>query len=209
MTPLPRPPSRKKQPGETEADGEAAEGVDVTGAWVVQGGAEVREDGTFVGYRVDEVLAGINNAAVGRTADVTGEVTIDGDAVTTGTFTADLTTLESDEDRRDNRLRTDGLQTDQFPQATFALTAPIDLGDTPVAGEPIDVAATGDLTLHGTTQAVTVNLQTQLNTDGTITVIGQIPILFADYGITKPDVAGFVTTEDNGLIELRLELAKT
>ncbi len=140
---------------------------------------------------------------------MTGEIAIDGEAVTTGTFTADLTTLKSDEDRRDNRMRTDGLQTDQFPQATFALTAPIDLGATPTAGEPIDASATGDLTLHGTTKAVTVNLQTQLNADGTITVVGQIPILFADYGITRPDVAGFVTTEDNGLIELRLELTKT
>ncbi len=58
------------------------------------------------------------------------------------------------------------------------------------------------------TQAVTVVLQTQLNTDGTITVAGQIPILFADYGISKPEVAGFVTTEDNGVIELRLELVR-
>ena len=42
-----------------------------------------------------------------------------------------MTTLQSDESRRDERLRTDGLQTDQFPTATFTLTKPIEVGSVP------------------------------------------------------------------------------
>ena len=37
-------------------------------------------------------------------------------------------------------------------------------------------------------------------TNGQIGVLGNIPILFADYGIANPSRAG-ITTEDNGLLE--------
>ena len=39
-----------------------------------------------------------------------------------------MTTLESDDDRRDGQLRRQAIQTEQFPTATFKLTSPIDLG---------------------------------------------------------------------------------
>ena len=37
-------------------------------------------------------------------------------------------------------------------------------------------------------------------------VSGQIPVLFADYGIANPSFAGFVTTQDHGVVELLLSL---
>lgn len=187
----------------TDTTASATAGEGISGEWTV-----AASENTFVGYRVDEVLAGINKTAVGRSPAVAGTVVVEGTTVTDATFTADLTQLQSDESRRDNRIRTLGLETDTFPEATFTLTEPIDLGAEPVVGEPFTAPATGDLTLHGVTRPVTIDLEARLDADGTVVVIGSLPILFADYDIEKPDVAGFVTTEDNGVLELSLVLER-
>ena len=73
---------------------------------------------TFVGYRVRETFAGLSVAqdAVGRTNDVQGELTVEGEStVTAATVTAGLQALESDEDRRDNAIRSRGLETEIAP----------------------------------------------------------------------------------------------
>lgn len=185
--------------GGAEPDGGALEGT-----WAVEPG-----DTTLVGYRVgEELLGGVGRStAVGRTGVVTGQLTIDGTTVTAVDVEADMSSLRSDEDRRDNRLRTSGLETDSFPTATFVLTEPIDLGDTPDAGEPIEVTSTGDLTLHGVTRSVDLPLEAVLRPDGRIEVVGRLPIVMADWDITPPSISGFVTVEDDGELELQLAFA--
>ena len=42
----------------------------------------------------------------------------------------------------------------------------------------------------------------------TVQVIGKIPITFADYGITPPNIGGFVTVADNGRMEIQLIFLK-
>jgi polyisoprenoid-binding protein YceI len=74
---------------------------------------------------------------------------IDGITITAMQVSVDMTTLQSDDSRRDERLRTDGLQTGQFPTATFTLTKPIEVGSVPKDGQTIQAVAVGDLTLHG------------------------------------------------------------
>jgi hypothetical protein len=41
-----------------------------------------------------------------------------------------------------------------------------------------------------------------------IKVAGDIPVLFSDYGIQNPSFAGFVTTQDHGLLEFLLVFTK-
>ena len=94
---------------------------------------------------------------------MTGSITIDGTSITAADFTADLRTLESDDDRRDGQLRQQALETGEFPEATFVLTQPIELGGVPADGETIEVTATGDLTLHGVTNSVQIPLQARLD----------------------------------------------
>ena len=94
------------------------------------------------------------------------------------------------------------MQVDQFPEATFALTAPIEFGTVPADGEQITATATGDLTLHGVTSPVTFDVTAQAG-DGRVGVLGKIPVLFADYDIENPSTSG-ITTEDNGLLEFVL-----
>ena len=54
-------------------------------------------------------------------------MTIDGTTVTDVTVTADLRDLTSDNSFRDGRIRSEGLESDEFPEAKFVLTEPITL----------------------------------------------------------------------------------
>ena len=157
--------------------------------------------GSAVGYRVVEVLFGQDTEGVGRTDQVTGQLTLAGTQVTDGSFEADLTTVVSDEDRRDNQFRGRLMDTDNFPTATFTLTAPIELGSVPADATPVTATATGELTLRGVTNPVTVEVQAQKNGD-TIQVVGSTDVVFADYGIPQPD-NGAVSTQDHGLLGVR------
>ena len=181
-----------------------ADGID--GTWAVDPTIGSFSDFTssFVGYRVQEELAGIGaQTAVGRTPDVSGQMTIAGTAVTAATIEADLTTLVSDDRNRDGQLRRQGIQTEQFPTATFTITSPIELGSMPADGQEIEVTAAGTLTLHGQTRDVEVPMKARLSGD-VITVSGQIPILFADYGIEKPESFKVLSVEDNGIMEFQV-----
>ena len=88
----------------------------------------VATDSSQVGYRVEEVLFGVNTTAVGRTNQVDGTLSIDGTQVTGVDFTVDVASITSDESRRDSQFRGRVMSADEFPTATFALTQPIELG---------------------------------------------------------------------------------
>jgi polyisoprenoid-binding protein YceI len=162
-------------------------------------------DASEVGYRVEEVLFGVNTTAVGRTNAVTGSLTIEGTQVTTTEFTVDVATITSPESKRDAQFRGRIMSTDEFPTATFVLTQPIELGAEPAEGLQVTVPATGELTLRGVTQPVTFDV-TALLQNGLIGVQGAIPVVFADYAIQNPSISG-ITTEDNGLVEFILVFA--
>jgi polyisoprenoid-binding protein YceI/nitrate reductase NapE component len=196
-------PSASTQPVASSKSGGSG-GID--GTWNVDTSIGSFADSTssFVGYRVQEQLASIGaNTAVGRTPNVSGSLTISGTQVTAATITADLTTLQSDDQRRDGQLARQGIQTSQFPTAAFTLTSPIDLGSVPADGQEIQVTATGTLTLHGQTKDVQIPLKARL-TGSTITISGSLPIVFADYGIQKPNSFMVLTIADEGTVELQL-----
>ena len=163
----------------------------------------------FVGYRVTEqFVAGlVDNTATGRTSDVTGKFEIAGTTANDVQVTADLSTLKSDRDQRDNRIRTLGLESDRFPEAKFVLSEPIDFGTVPQAGETVNATAVGDFTLHGVTKEVRIPVEARW--DGRdVQVIGHIPIVFGDYGMDAPNVGGFVSVQDHGEMEFQLFFRK-
>ncbi len=157
-----------------------------------------------VGYRVVEVLFGQDTEGVGRTSAITGQLTVRGTQVTAADFEVDMTTVTSDEDRRDNQFHGRLMDTGSFPTATFTLTAPIELGTAPADGAAVTATATGDLTLRGTTNPVTFEVQAQQSGE-TIQIVGSTDIVFADYGIPDPSTAG-ISTQDHGLLEFDLHL---
>src|SRR5690242_1805639 len=75
--------------------------TDLKGTWTVVQGAN-----SFVGYRVNENLAGVGSTtAVGRTTALQGSLTFDGSAITATSITADVSKLTSDKDMRDQQLK--------------------------------------------------------------------------------------------------------
>ena len=164
--------------------------------------------GSWVGYRVQEELVSVGGTtAVGRTPRVTGSLTIDGATVTEASFEADLSTLESDESMRDRQLARQGIQTDDFPTATFVLTEPIELGTLPAVGDDIELTAVGDLTIHGVTQSVSIPLHAALH-DGVIGAAGSLTFTWDDFGMERPSAQRVVSLADDVTMETQLFFSK-
>ena len=157
--------------------------------------------GSFVGYRVDERYLGVGvRTAVGRTSAVTGSVTVSGDRVEGADLRADMTTLRSDQARRDAALRSRAIETDRYPSARFTLAGPVALAARPRQ-------AKGTLTLHGRRAAIALTVRGQRLSGGRLELVGSAPIRFAAFAIEPPSVAGLVTVSEHGLLEFRLVLA--
>jgi polyisoprenoid-binding protein YceI len=189
------------------ADPAAATAGDISGTWTVTTGSQA-------GYRVREQLANLpaESDAVGRTDQVSGSITVTTDgttsSVTAGTIQVDTTTITSDKSQRDNRLRSEGLQTDSYPTASFKLTQPVAIPAATLAGTSSNVTLVGDLTIHGVTKSVSIAAQAQL-ANGTIQVAGSISFSLSDYGMTAPNIGGFIVSiADQGTLEFVVVFAK-
>lgn len=165
---------------------------------------------------IGETIGGVADHQVEGNTAVDGSVTIADSAVTEASFTADLTTLEFtdappgfDVANRARAMERTGLETGEFPEATFALTAPITLPDDVGSGEEVTADATGDLTLHGVTTEV--SFQVTVVADGErfkVTPTEFVPIVLADHDITV-DAPGFVADiDDEGSFDFVLTLEK-
>jgi polyisoprenoid-binding protein YceI len=199
-TPAPLNLKPSSGPSSTAPAGESA-ATPVAGTWKIT-------TGSVVGYRVKEVLFGQNHTAVGRTSAITGHVTISGTTVTAAGFTVQMATIKSDESERDVQFRGRIMDTAAYPTGTLTLTKPISLGTMPALGVVKTYRATADLTLHGQTRAVTFPLSAE-RTSSEIEVQGSIPVLFSRWDIPNPSFTGFVTTQNHGVLEFLLKLARS
>ena len=192
--------------GTTATTAAAAGGSDLAGTWRVAAGSTA-------GYRVREKLAALpaKSDAVGRSPAVTGTVKVDGSGsaltASDARFEVDLTQLTSDESRRDNRIRTDGLQTNQFPKAMFVSTKPIPLPAETASGQAVKATAEGDLTIHGVTKRVSIPLDVRV-AGGKGELVGSLGFPMSDFNITPPNIGGFVTVDPDATLEFKLVLEK-
>lgn len=184
---------------QTDAVGGDDGAAELTGTWQVAPG-----EATFVGYRIQEVLSGVGDfTAVGRTPAVVGELVAEGTVIQSVSVTADLTQLESDNGRRDSEMGRQGLETDTFPDGSFVLAEPIDLGSIPTPGETITATAVGDFTLHGVTNRIEMPIEGQI-LDDSLVIIGSSEIAIRDYGIEPPKAPVVASVEEIGVMELSL-----
>ncbi|MEX2247802.1 MAG: YceI family protein [Dehalococcoidia bacterium] len=147
-------------------------------------------------YTVREKLANLPSSsdAVGSTTELSGEVRLDG----VSTISADASTLTSNQDRRDNRIRQGIFNED--PIVTFTLEAP-ELPESYAAGEVFTGEVTGTATIRGVSRPLTFAIEAQ--TDGeTLQIVGRTDFTWADFEITPPNVGGLVEVEDNVHIEV-------
>ena len=173
--------------------------VGITGTWLAT-------SESTVGYRVKEVLGGVDTEGVGRTNQVNGSLTIQDTTLLSSVFEIDVASIKSDSSKRDSQFSGNIMDTATYPTATFRLLTPIELGSIPADDQNITATAQGELTMHGVTQQVSFDVTAKI-ANGIIGVLGSIDITFADYGIANPSNA-FVTTGDTGLLEFVLAFQK-
>jgi polyisoprenoid-binding protein YceI len=171
---------------------------DPSGTWQVTNTSQV-------GYRVDEVLFGQNVTAVGRTNAVAGSLVIDDGVVTSGQFVVDMTTVKSDEPKRDAQFESRIMDVINYPTATFVLTSPITLAANATASSTTNTAS-GELTLRGTTKPISISVIGEVR-DGRIVVTGETTVTFGEWGIPNPSIPG-ISTEDFGILEFQLVLER-
>lgn len=173
---------------------------------VPEGGAvyaAVREESS-VSYAVGETFLGqnLNVTAVGSTSAVSGTINVNADGtIAPSVIQVDLSTLRSDEDRRDNRVR-QALDTRNYPLATFAISGAA--GDPVLAdGETVPIELAGQMTIKGTERPL-VFTGTATRSGSTLTVDVESTFLMTDFGVTPPNIAGFVSVRDETTVHVRL-----
>ncbi len=157
-------------------------------------------------YRVREQLLGrsLPNDAVGRTQAIEGQIVFTPDGAIDSAqsrVTVDLTTLRSDEARRDNYIKQNTLEVARFPKAEFQPTAARGLPwPLPPSGE-FNFQLEGNLTIHGTTEPVVWDVRATV--DGSrITGTATTTVTFADFGLTQPRVPIVLSVEESIALEL-------
>jgi len=160
-------------------------------------------------FIIEEVLNGADKTVVGTAANsVTGEIVADYADTSSAQVSAlrvDLSTLETDNNFRNRAIHEfilmTGDETNQF--AEFGSTAISGLPGSATVGESYPVQISGDLTIQGTTQAVTF--------EGTVTPVSETrlegsastTITYGDFGVAilrLPDQVASV--EDTAVLEI-------
>lgn len=162
---------------------------------------------TTASYKVHENLI-IRNLpstdAVGKTNDVSGTFRINSATtplVAALNVTVNLSTLKTDEPMRDRYVRGRALETDTYPNATFALTCTQGMPASYSDGQALSFKMLGNLTMHGK-----INQETFVVTGkvagGTVTGTATTSILMSDFGIEPPNLANVAKAENKVLITL-------
>ncbi|MGA9872062.1 MAG: YceI family protein [Rhodococcus sp. (in: high G+C Gram-positive bacteria)] len=181
---------------------QAATTDELDGTWtIVPGDAS---NTTAAGYTVDELLNGADVTVVGSTNEVSGQVTVENNSLTTGEVVVQTNSITTDSDRRDGQFRGNIFDTATYPTATFTFDSPVDLASLPKDGTTATVTAEGTLTLKDQSRPVSVEMQV-LQSGNTLIASGSIPTTWADFGITPPSL-GFVTVEDTGSVDFLINL---
>jgi polyisoprenoid-binding protein YceI len=195
--PAPRPPSLSTP----HASPTSSSGSTVP----IAGGVYQVARNSVVEYRVAEILFGQTATAVGKSSTITGSMTLVDATVTAAKFTVPLATVKSNESLRDIQFRGRIMDVAQYPDAVFALTAAVPLGNLPAAGTVINATAAGNLTMHGVTRAVTFTIHAEY-TGTEIEVNGSIPITFANWDIQNPS-GGPAQVGNSGAMDFLLYLS--
>lgn len=171
----------------------------VSGTWAVSTGSQA-------GYRVHEYLFGQSHTAVGRTAQVSGEMVISGSEVTAASFSVDMSSVKSDQAARDAQFRGYIMETYKYPHAAFVLAQPVSLGALPPVGQVVSLPVSGELTMRGVTRTVNFTLKAERLQSG-IDVDAAIPITFSLWKIPSPDFA-VARVGSSGTLEVLLHFAR-
>ncbi|HEY7909109.1 MAG TPA: YceI family protein, partial [Thermomicrobiales bacterium] len=118
----------------------------------------------------------------------------------------DMRTLKSDKTQRDNFIRTNTLQADQFPLAEYVITG-VDGWTGPLTeGKSATFKLLGNMTIHGVTKPVTFDT-TAMMQGGNVTGTATTTFKFADFGMTPPHVS-IATATDTIKLDMNIVASK-
>lgn len=144
----------------------------------------------------------LNVTAVGTTSAISGAIHVDADGVIQpSVIQVDLSTLKSDVSRRDNRVR-QALDTRNYPLATFAISGAAGNPEL-TEGEVVPIELEGQMTIKGTERPL-VFTGTAWRSGSTLTLDVKSTFLMTDFGVTPPNVAGFVAVRDETTVHAQL-----
>lgn len=200
--PTAAPTQAAAQPTQPPAATEAAQPQPTETAAPAAGSATVyRIDATQseARYEVGETFFQGNRfvTAIGRTKGIAGDVLVDFANPANsqiGTIVIDVSQLTSDENRRDNYIRNNALESSQYPQATFVPTKIEGIPASVKPGDTLTLKVTGDLTVKETTKPVTFDVTLTANEDK-LTGSAVTQILLSDFSVGPIQIA-MLATED-------------
>jgi polyisoprenoid-binding protein YceI len=142
-------------------------------------------------YVVEETLSGLPATAVGVTTDVTGEIYLTAEGLYDGAeskFIVDLSTLQTDESRRDNFVRQNVLQTSQYQFAELVIESVDGFPAGYVEGEEVSLTLAGTMTIKDVSLPITFSVLAR-QADDTLTATADTEFNMSDFGIDPPQVA--------------------
>jgi polyisoprenoid-binding protein YceI len=153
-----------------------------------------------VRYEVGETFFNENNRfnlAIGRTRGVAGDVLVDFAQPSNsqiGEMVIDVSQFTSDQSRRDNFIRRNGLESSRYPQARFVTRSIEGLPAQVAVGDQVTFRISGDLTVKEMTRPVTWNVTLTLE-DGRVVGSASAEILMSDFGVGPIRLATLLTED--------------
>jgi polyisoprenoid-binding protein YceI len=165
----------------------------------------VAPDGNEARYRVREQLLhhDLPNDAVGTTTRITGAITIAANgAVDTAAseITIDVTSLRSDQERRDGYVQRRLLETGQYPTVIFVPTALVGTKLPLASSGPQHFDMAGLLTVHGVTRPTVWHVTAQTS-GGDVTGTSYTQFTFSDVSLDQPHVPVVLSVADTIKLE--------
>jgi len=165
----------------------------------------VAPTGNEARYNVREQLLhhDLPNDAIGVTTGITGGISVSPKGAidtTASKITIDVTTLKSDQERRDGYVQRRLLETDKYPTVTFVPTALIGaMAPVPTTGpQTFDLA--GLITVHGVTKPTVWHIKATGAGDD-VTGSGYTKFTFADMSLDQPHMPFILSLADTIKLE--------
>ena len=156
-------------------------------------------------YIIREQLARLDlpNDAIGQTSEISGMIRFDGSGKVQpdSIFTVNVSSLTSDEARRDRYLKSRALASDQYPTVKFTINEIKDLPWPLPASGTHNIDLIGDLTITDATRPVIWSTVVEFSSNK---IVGNasVTVTFEEFGIRKPRFAFIISVAD----EIKLEL---
>jgi polyisoprenoid-binding protein YceI len=168
-------------------------------------------DGNEARYRVREQLMhhDLPNDAVGATTAITGGISLSaGGAIDTAAskINIDVTSLKSDQERRDGYVQHRTLETAQYPTVVFVPTSMIG-AQIPLASGEQSFDVGGMLTVHGVSRQTVWHVKAQ-SSGSDITGSGWTQFTFADVQLAQPHVSILLSVADTIKLEYDFHLVR-